>query len=73
MDDFMRLDVEKEPNELFLDAQADMFARCLLMPEKQFTKWFYKSDGDIDFLAKIFVVERRRIAKRITDLDLWED
>ena len=69
----MRLDVDKEPNELYLDAQANMFARCLLMPEKQFIKWFYKSDGDIQFLAEIFVVEQKRISERITDLDLWTD
>jgi len=58
---------------LYLDSQADLFARCLLMPEKIFIKWFYKTDGDISLLADMFCVEQRRIAERLTDLNLWAE
>jgi len=66
------------PYEKRKEYEANLFARCLLMPEKMFINELNKirkSGGNtkqmcVDKLAKIFNVESVNVADRLNDLKI---
>lgn len=58
-----------------LDKEADAFARCLLMPEKQVLKWWPIVLGGthprpVQRMATLFAVETEQMSIRLAELDL---
>ena len=64
------------PKWLRLEAEADFFARCLLMPEPHVKKVFKRvkevegTSEIVGTMAALFAVEKKVMAERLVELDL---
>lgn len=63
-----------KPKENKMDQEANLFARCILMPTKQFKYWWRTCKeycfNPIQDMATIFGVEERRVIERLQDLNI---